>query len=135
PRRSGGFGAEFGGREGHTAIMARALGLPAVLGIPGLLDEARADASVIVDGTQGLVILDPAPETVRAYKARREEVARERRLLNRLRRLPAVTRDGVDVELHANVELPVEVEHALANAAVGLRLLRTQVLSLKPHAP
>src|SRR5213075_2992616 len=97
PRRIGGFATEYGGREGHTAIMARALGLPAVLGIPGLLDHARAEAPVIVDGTEGAVILDPAPETVRTYKARQQEVARERRLLNRLRRLPAVTRDGVDI--------------------------------------
>src|SRR5205085_1614642 len=80
--RIGGFATEYGGREGHTAIMARALGLPAVLGIPGLLDHARAEAPVIVDGTEGAVILDPAPETVRAYKARQQEVARERRLLN-----------------------------------------------------
>ena len=128
PRRIGGFATEYGGREGHTAIMARALGLPAVLGIPGLLDHARAEAPVIVDGTEGAVILDPAPETVRAYKARQQEVARERRLLNRLRRLPAVTRDGVEIELHANVELPVEVEQALANGAVGLGLVRTEFL-------
>src|SRR5437763_2970231 len=128
PRRIGGFATEYGGREGHTAIMARALGLPAVLGIPGLLDHARAEAPVIVDGTEGAIILDPAPETVRSYKARQQEVARERRLLNRLRRLPAVTRDGVDIELHANVELPVEVEQALANGAVGLGLVRTEFL-------
>ncbi len=83
PRRIGGFATEYGGREGHTAIMARALGLPAVLGIPGLLDHARAEAPVIVDGTEGAVILDPAPETVRTYKARQQEVARERRLLCR----------------------------------------------------
>src|SRR6266404_3478622 len=64
PRRIGGFATEFGGPEGHTAIMARALGLPAVLGIPGLLDHARAEAPVIVDGTEGTVILEPAPETL-----------------------------------------------------------------------
>src|SRR5437588_153116 len=120
PRRIGGFATEYGGREGHTAIMARALGLPAVLGIPGLLDHARAEAPVIVDGTEGAVILDPAPETVRTYKARQQEVARERRLLNRLRRLPAVTRDGVEIELHANVELPVEVEQALATGGSSM---------------
>src|SRR3954452_15925708 len=114
PRRIGGFAAEFGGPESHTAIMARSLGVPAVLGVFGLLDGADAPSQVIVDGTEGAVILDPAPETVRVYKARQQEVARERRLLNRLRRLPAVTRDGVEIELHANVELPVEVEQALA---------------------
>src|ERR1044071_678881 len=128
PRRIGGFAAEVGGPESHTAIMARALGFPAVLGIPGLLDHAAAEAPVIVDGTEGAVILDPAPETVRAYKARQQEVARERRLLNRLRRLPAVTRDGVEIELHANVELPVEVEQGLRTGRAGLGLVRTEFL-------
>src|SRR5712672_2352149 len=128
PRRVGGFAAEFGGREGHTAIMARALGLPAVLGIPGLLDHARAEAPVIVDGTEGTVILEPAPETLRTYKARQQEDTRERRYLTRLRRLPATTRDDVEIRLEANVELPVEVEQALANGAVGLGLVRTEFL-------
>ena len=128
PRRVGGFAAEFGGANGHTAIMARALGLPAVLGIPELLDRALADKPVIVDGTEGIVILDPACETLRAYKVRQQEAARERRHLNRLRRLPATTRDGVEIRLEANVELPVEVEQALANGAVGLGLVRTEFL-------
>ena len=128
PRRVGGFAAEFGGANGHTAIMARALGLPAVLGIPELLDRALADTPVIVDGTEGIVILDPACETLRAYKVRQQEAARERRHLNRLRRLPATTRDGVEIRLEANVELPVEVEQALANGAVGLGLVRTEFL-------
>src|SRR6059058_86276 len=128
PRRVGGFAAEFGGANGHTAIMARALGLPAVLGIPELLDWARAEAPVIVDGTEGTVILEPTPETLRAYKARQQEAVRERRLLNRLRRLPATTRDGVEIQLDANVELPVEVEQALANGAAGLGLVRTEFL-------
>src|SRR5947207_14758974 len=86
PRRVGGFAAEYGGHDGHTAIMARALGLPAVLGIAGLLDYARAEVPVIIDGSEGTVILEPALETLRAYKARQQEVARERRYLNRLRR-------------------------------------------------
>ena len=128
PRRIGGFAAEFGGHDGHTAIMARALGLPAVLGIPGLLDRAQAEVPVIVDGTEGIVILEPAAETLRAYKAQQQEVARERRYLNRLRRLPAVTKDGVEIRLEANVELPVEVEQALDNGAVGLGLVRTEFL-------
>jgi phosphotransferase system enzyme I (PtsI) len=128
PRRVGGFAAEFGGANGHTAIMARALGLPAVLGIPGLLDRARAEVPVIVDGTVGTVILEPAPETLPAYTARQQEDTRQRRYLNRLRRLPATTRDDVEIRLEANVELPVEVEQALANGAEGLGLVRTEFL-------
>ena len=128
PRRVGGFAAEFGGANGHTAIMARALGLPAVLGIPELLDWARAEVPVIIDGTEGTVILEPAPETLRTYKARQQEDTRERRYLTRLRRLPATTRDDVEIRLEANVELPVEVEQALANGAAGLGLVRTEFL-------
>src|SRR3954452_16017812 len=94
PRRIGGFAAEFGGPDGHTAILARALGLPAVLAVPALLDWARAGAPVLIDGTEGVVIIDPSPQTIEKYRARREELTRERRALMRLRRMPAVTRDG-----------------------------------------
>src|SRR5215213_9807776 len=128
PRRIGGFAAEFGGPDGHTAILARALGLPAVLAVPALLDWARAGAPVLIDGTEGVVILDPSPETVEEYRARREELTRERRVLARLRRMPAVTRDGVEIVLEANLELPVELEHALANGAMGLGLVRSEFL-------
>jgi phosphoenolpyruvate-protein phosphotransferase (PTS system enzyme I) len=128
PRRIGGFATEFGGPESHTAIMARALGLPAVLAIPGLLDQAHADIEVVVDGTTGTVILDPLPETVAEYRSRREELVRERRQYARLRRLPAVTRDGIEIRLEANLELPVELEHAIANGAMGLGLVRTEFL-------
>ncbi len=128
PRRIGGFAAEFGGSDGHTAILARALGLPAVLAVPALLDWARAGAPVLIDGTEGVVIIDPRPETVEEYRARREELTRERRALTRLRRMPAVTRDGVEIVLEANLELPVELEHAIANGAMGLGLVRSEFL-------
>src|ERR1051325_10767623 len=128
PRRIGGFATEFGGPDSHTAIMARALGLPAVLAVPGLLERVRADAPGVIDGTAGTVILDPSPETVAEYRARREELVRERRQFARLRRLPAVTRDGIEIRLEANLELPVELEHALANGAMGLGLVRTEFL-------
>ena len=128
PRRIGGFATEFGGPEGHTAIMARALGLPAVLGVPGLLARARPDARLVVDGSAGTVIIDPSPETVEDYQERHEEFVRERRHFGRLRRLPAVTRDDVEIRLEANLELSVELEQALANGAMGLGLVRTEFL-------
>src|SRR5579864_871187 len=128
PRRIGGFATEFGGPEGHTAIMARALGLPAVLGVPGVLARARADARVVIDGSTGTVIIDPSPETVEDYRERHEEFVRERRHFGRLRRLPAVTRDDVEIRLEANLELSVELEQATANGAMGLGLVRTEFL-------
>jgi phosphotransferase system enzyme I (PtsI) len=128
PRRIGGFATEFGGPESHTAIMARTLGLPAVLGVPGLLDGAHAPEQVVVDGSQGTVIIDPSPQTVEAYREKQQEFARERRHLGRLRRVPAVTRDAIEIRLEANLELPVELEQALANGAMGLGLVRTEFL-------
>ncbi|HEY1261348.1 MAG TPA: phosphoenolpyruvate--protein phosphotransferase [Stellaceae bacterium] len=128
PERIAGFAAQSGGAEGHTAIVARALGLPAVLAVSGLVDQARAGAIVIIDGGEGRVILDPSVTTIREYEGRRNLLARERRELARLRRLPAVTRDGVEIRLEANIELPVELGLAMASGAMGLGLVRTEFL-------
>lgn len=130
PRRIGGFAAVFGGPESHSAIMARALGLPAVMGVTNLVTRARPNATVIVDGSEGAVILDPASATLEAYRQRQEAHAHERRRLARLRRLAAVTRDGVEIRLEANLELPIELDQALANGAMGLGLVRTEFLFL-----
>jgi phosphotransferase system enzyme I (PtsI) len=128
PQRIAGFATVFGGAEGHTAIVARALGLPAVLGVPRLLEHVRAGDTVVIDGTDGCVIIDPSAETVREYEARRDALARERRGLTRLRKLPAVTRDGVEITLEGNLELPIELEQALTNGAMGLGLVRSEFL-------
>jgi phosphotransferase system enzyme I (PtsI) len=128
PQRVAGFATVFGGAEGHTAIVARALGLPAVLAVAGLIDHAEPGGTVVVDGGEGVVILAPSPATIEEYETRREAFARERRHLGRLRRLPAVTRDGVEIDLEANLELPVELDQAIANGAMGLGLVRTEFL-------
>ena len=128
PERVAGFAAVSGGAESHTAIVARALGLPAVLAVPGLLDRARAGVTAVIDGIDGCVIIDPSAETIRDYEARRDAVARERRGLARLRRLPAITRDGVEITLEGNLELPIELQQALANGAMGLGLVRSEFL-------
>src|SRR5271170_115075 len=128
PRRIGGFATEFGGVEGHTAIMARALGLPAVLAVPGLLEWARTDSRLVIDGSAGTVIIDPSPETIEDYQERRDGFVRERRQFGRMRRLAAVTLDDIEIRLDANLELPIELEQALANGAMGLGLVRTEFL-------
>src|SRR5215472_1355530 len=128
PLRIAGFATMFGGAESHTAIVARALGLPAVLAVPGLLEQARTDDTVVIDGAEGTVIIDPCPATIAEYEARRDRFERERRYLGRLRRLPAVTRDGVEITLEANLELPVELPNAVANGAMGLGLVRSEFL-------
>ena len=128
PRRIAGFATQSGGAESHTAIVARALGLPAVLAVPGLLERVRGDGNVVIDGGEGTVIIDPSDETIREYEARRDALVRERRHLARLRKLPAITRDDVEIALEANLELPVEIEQAVANGAMGLGLVRSEFL-------
>jgi phosphoenolpyruvate-protein phosphotransferase (PTS system enzyme I) len=128
PRRIAGFATQFGGADSHTAIVARALGLPAVLAVPTLVAHARAEATVVIDGGEGTVIIDPSTETIDDYQARRDLLARERRHLARLRRLPAATQDGVEITLEANLELPVELDQATANGAMGLGLVRSEFL-------
>lgn len=128
PSRIAGFATMLGGSESHTAIMARALGLPAVLGVPGLLGEVRPGEIVVIDGSAGQVILHPAPSTVERYGERQAEFRRERRQLARLKRVAAVTRDGVEIVLEANLELPRELDQAVAAGAQGLGLVRSEFL-------
>jgi phosphoenolpyruvate-protein phosphotransferase (PTS system enzyme I) len=128
PQRVAGFATQFGGAESHTAIVARALGLPAVVAVPELTKYARPDVMVVIDGSEGTVIIDPSAETIRNYEARRDALVAERRHLARLRRLPAVTRDGVEISLEANIELPVELDQASVNGAMGLGLVRSEFL-------
>ena len=128
PAHVGGFATAIGGSESHTAIMARSLGLPAVLGLAQLVLEVQVGDIVIIDGSAGRVIIRPKPATLSAYRERRMEFERAQRQLASLRRLPAVTRDGTAVTLMANVELPREAELAVAAGAEGVGLLRTEFL-------
>ena len=128
PKRVAGFATALGGAESHTAIMARSLGLPAVLGVAGLVGGVRPGDVLVVDGDNGVVILDPSAETLAACKTRGEARLRERRDLARLRTLPAITRDGVEIVLQANIELPQEIDKALHAGAAGIGLLRSEFL-------
>jgi len=128
PRRIGGFTTVLGGAEGHTAIMARSLGLPAVLGVADLMGQVLPGETVIVDGSRGRVVVNPTERRLASYRRRRAEMERETRSLERLRDLPAETRDAARVGLEANLELPREVAQALDAGAEGVGLLRTEFL-------
>jgi phosphotransferase system enzyme I (PtsI) len=128
PDRVAGLATLFGGAEGHMAIMARSLGLPAVVATPGLLDAARQGRLVVVDGTAGRVIVDPGEATLEDYRRRQEALRVEDRRLRRLRRVPAETRDGTPIRLQANLELPREIDLAVRVGAEGIGLLRTEFL-------
>ncbi len=128
PAQVGGFATVLGGAEGHTAIMARSLGLPAVLGVAGLMREVKTGETVIVDGSNGLVIVNPGASLLADYQRRRRELERAERALSRLRKVAATTRDGERIALQANLELPREVGQAVAAGAEGIGLLRTEFL-------
>ncbi len=128
PSRLAGVATDEGGAEGHTAIMLRALGVPAVLGATGLAQAARPGDLVVVDGGEGSVVVNPGPATLVAARRAVTAFAREQQKLARLRRLPAVTADGEAVELQANLELPAELPLIAQAGAAGIGLLRTEFL-------
>jgi phosphoenolpyruvate-protein phosphotransferase (PTS system enzyme I) len=125
-----GFATEAGGRASHTAIVAAALEIPAVVGLGKFMDRAQHCRMAIIDGDEGLLILDPDPETQERY----HEIAAERsarfQLLTREAGLPAETQDGTPIELWGNIEFGGEVEACLDRGAVGVGLFRTEFLFL-----
>ena len=123
-----GFAATLGGRESHTAIMARALGLPAVLGAGELIGAVRARDIVIIDGDEGLITVNPDDTTLAGYRRTHAANRRRRRALRSLKDRPAITRDGVAISLQANVELPGELDTVDAVGAEGIGLLRSEFL-------
>ncbi|MBN8873212.1 MAG: phosphoenolpyruvate--protein phosphotransferase [Rhodospirillales bacterium] len=128
PARLAGVATEEGGADGHTAVMLRALGVPAVLGVAGLAHAIRPGDTAVLDGTAGTIVLNPSPPRLAAARRALTAYARERQKLARLRRLPAETDDGEAVELQANLELPVELPLIVQSGAVGIGLLRTEFL-------
>lgn len=128
PDMVGGLAAVLGGAESHTAIMARSLGLPAVLGVAGLIGNVRSGDIVAIDGNAGRVYLNPTAKTQALLKVRHAEDEREEKQLSRLKKLPAITRDGISIGLQANLELPRELEMAVDAGAEGVGLLRTEFL-------
>ncbi|HEX4365911.1 MAG TPA: phosphoenolpyruvate--protein phosphotransferase [Rhodopila sp.] len=128
PSRLAGVVTEEGGADGHTAVMLRALGVPAVLGAAGLAHAMKPGDVAVVDGSTGVVVLNPSAAAMTNAKRAVTAFARERQRYARLRRLPAVTQDGVSVELQANLELPVELPLIVQSGALGIGLLRTEFL-------
>lgn len=136
PAKVAGFATEAGGAESHTAIMARSLGLPAVLGVAGLTRLVRNGDTVVIDGLKGRVLINPDEDTLALHRKRRADFLRARRALTRLRHLPAETTDGAVIGLMANIELPSEVNAVLDAGAEGVGLLRSEFLFMnRPDWP
>ena len=128
PARIAGVATEEGGTDGHTSILLRALGIPSVLGAPGLMAGLKAGDVMVLDGSVGTIIVNPAASSLSAARKAVAAFARERHRLGRLRRLPAVTLDGEAIDLHANLELPVELPMIVQSGATGIGLLRSEFL-------
>ncbi|MEE3045265.1 MAG: phosphoenolpyruvate--protein phosphotransferase [Pseudomonadota bacterium] len=130
------FVTALGGAEGHTAIMARSLGIPAVLGAADIIRGVSGGDQIIVDGGRGEVILSPTDADIEHYSQRRADWLAARDKLAALRDVPSATRDGVDIDLHANIELPIELSAALENGATGIGLLRSEFMFMnKDYLP
>ena len=125
-----GFATDVGSKTSHTAITARSLGIPAVVGLERVTAEFGENEDVIVDGEEGVVILRPTPDKVREYTEKKKAYALRIRDLAKFARLPAVTRDGKTLRLLANIEFPEEAEVSLRSGADGVGLYRTEFLYL-----
>lgn len=130
-----GFVIDVGGPTSHTAIMAQALKIPAVVATSTITEHARTGDTIIVDGEEGLVILHPKPAKIAEYKIKDQYLAEMVSELASLRDLPAVTRDGRSIELSANIELADEIQNVLTSGAEGIGLFRTEYLFVNVEHP
>lgn len=123
-----GFVTDMGGRTSHTAIVARSLDIPAAVGVQSASELIRQDDWIIIDGDAGLVIVDPSAIILEEYRHRQSERVLEKKRLQRLRHTPAVTLDGLEIDLLANIEMAEDAGAALAAGAVGVGLFRSEFL-------
>lgn len=135
PARINGFAAALGGAQGHTAILARSLGLPAVLGLSDGLAEIANGTPLILDGTEGIVIVNPGRDQTVRYREKMARQERERRALDTLIGQPARTRDDVAIRLEVNLEIPKEVDMATRVGADGVGLFRTEFMFMNRDTP
>lgn len=128
PARVAGIATALGGPQGHMAIMARSLGLPAVVGVSGLLALLDPGDCLALDGESGEIVVEPDGDELASVYRRRQAREAAHASLQDVRLLPAVTLDGIAVEIHANIEFPREAERAFSMGAEGIGLLRTEFM-------
>ena len=131
------FALETGGKTSHTAIIARGLNLPAVVGLEGITQQVTDESAIVLDGDQGLVVLHPTPQRLEDCERRRQEASGLEAELVRSRALASLTRDDVEIELLANLELPEEVDDALRFGCAGVGLYRSEFFYIEksPEVP
>ena len=128
PANVAGIVTEMGGRTSHSAILARALEIPAVVAVPGILDQVEDGAEMVVDGSEGVVLVAPSEEEKAEYTAKRDQFLKEKKELEQYIGKPTVTKDGVEIELVANIGNPDDVEKVLQYDGEGVGLFRTEFL-------
>lgn len=122
------FVSETGSTLSHFAIVARSLNIPSVVGIANFTGFVSDQDTLLVDGYRGEVIINPSQQTITHFQKRTREHLRQEALLESVAQLPCSTKDGQDIQLSANVELPEEVENALKLGATGIGLYRTEYM-------
>ena len=131
-----GFATDVGGRTSHTAIVARAMGIPAVVGLGNITAEVSGGDTVIIDGGRGVVIVNPDEEQRVEHLEAERKLVRLEKDLQSLAKLPAETKDGFTLSLQANIEFPEDIDDALGHGAEGIGLYRTEFLYLaSDHEP
>jgi len=125
-----GFATDMGGRTSHTVILARSLEIPAVVGLKELTPQVKNRDIVIVDGNQGVVIINPTKQVISKYLKEKKKFENFEKNLGRLKTLPAVTKDGHEVVVGANIEFPEEIASVLSHGAQGIGLYRTEYMYL-----
>jgi phosphoenolpyruvate-protein phosphotransferase (PTS system enzyme I) len=128
-----GFITDVGGQTSHTAIVARGLGVPAIVGIEQATQRISDGMMVILDGNAGMIYLDPDAQTIKKHEDTKVYLSELEHKLLELHDLPAITKDGRGIELSANIELPEEVDDVLHHGADGIGLYRTEFLYLLHH--
>ncbi|WP_319403955.1 phosphoenolpyruvate--protein phosphotransferase [uncultured Anaeromusa sp.] len=122
------FATQKGGKTSHTAIFAKTLGVPAVIGLGAFLEQVQEGDSIIVDGGAGICILRPAAETIKFYEEKQRQEMHDAEMLEHFANEEAVTRDGYRVEIGANIGTAADAEFALEQGAEGVGLLRTELV-------
>lgn len=126
-----GFVTDEGGQNSHTAIVSRSLGIPAVVGMGNASRLIEQDDWVIIDSDAGVVIIAPSAQILEQYRERQSQLQKARRKLSKLKKTPAVTMDGVEIRLLANIELPEDTVQAMEAGAYGVGLFRSEFLFME----
>ena len=129
------FATEFGGTTSHTAILARSLGIPAIVGLRKACPYIKSDDTLIIDGEQGVIFVSPDEHCLRHYQAKQNEQRHFRAFLSKIKSSPTVTQDGVPITLHANIEFPEDMDAVKRVGGKGVGLYRTEFLFMNRHTP